>query len=426
MAANYMNQKTKYLIGKWGKRIALAEKVQGKQMTYEKRAALANILENTADRIRITEATNPASIGQFKKYALDIITASVPNTIAFDLVGVQAMDNRSGMVNYIDYNYSKAKGATPAGQTFMSSINVGESDKLYTSDLVKDEIVGTGDGSKTAFTVSLPWAPIRLDSFTVEAGSVVGVADATGAIVGTGVSGTLTAGGALALTFTAAPASGVDVVVNYRYDNESVQSDGPLAAGFTNVPEMELKLNSVPVNAVARTLRTYWAFDAQYELMKEYGSDIETLLATQATGEIAHEIDQEITCDILDMANAATPLTWSKTITPGISLVEHYDSFKATIVEGQNRIFQATKKVRGNFMVCGIGVSNIVEVMTGFVPSGIEAVGPHFIGSIGNVKVYLDPSYGENDFVIGYKGANMFDAGYVYCPYMPIDLCRAA
>lgn len=92
--SNYMNQKTKYLIGKWGKRISLAEKVQGKQMSFEKRAALANILENTADRIRAVEATNPGSIGAYKKYALDIITASVPNTIAFDLVGVQAMDNR--------------------------------------------------------------------------------------------------------------------------------------------------------------------------------------------------------------------------------------------------------------------------------------------------------------------------------------------
>lgn len=420
MSSNYMNQKTKYLIGKWGKRIALAEKVQGVKMSYEKKAALANILENTSDRIRAVEATNPGSIGQYKKYALDVVTAAIPNTIAFDLVAVQAMDNRSGMINYINYNYTKAKGGVEAGQTFMSSVNVGKSDLNYTSDRVKDEIIGVGNGEKATFAVTLPWAPVILDSFTVEAGDVIGACAADGTVTGTGVSGTLSAGGALTLTFTSAPASGVDIVVNYRFRNEDVTSDGPTAAGFTNVPEMELKLESVPVNAVARTLRTYWSFDAQYELQKEYGSDIETLLATQATGEIAHEIDQEITNDLFDMANAAAPLTWSKTITPGISLVEHYDSFKATLVEGQNRIFQATQKVRGNYMVCGINVSNVVEVMTGFQASGIEAVGPHFIGSIGNLRVYLDPSYGENDFMIGYKGGNMFDAGYFYCPYMPI------
>lgn len=79
--ANVMNQKTKYLIGKWNKRISLVEKNQGKALTYEQRAALANTLENTADKIRVMEATNPGSVGQYKRYALDLITATVPNLI---------------------------------------------------------------------------------------------------------------------------------------------------------------------------------------------------------------------------------------------------------------------------------------------------------------------------------------------------------
>ena len=74
--ANIMNQKTKYLIGKWGKRINLVEKAQGHAMTYEKRAALANALENTQDRIYAVEATNPGSIGQYKRFALDIVTTT--------------------------------------------------------------------------------------------------------------------------------------------------------------------------------------------------------------------------------------------------------------------------------------------------------------------------------------------------------------
>ena len=74
--ANIMNQKTKYLIKKWGKRIGMVEKVNGKAMSYERRAALANALESTQDRIRAVEATNPGSIGQYKRYALDIVTAT--------------------------------------------------------------------------------------------------------------------------------------------------------------------------------------------------------------------------------------------------------------------------------------------------------------------------------------------------------------
>jgi len=58
------------------------------------------------------------------------------------------------------------------------------------------------------------------------------------------------------------------------------------------------------------------------------------------------EIDNELTLDLLGFAGAGTPLTWSKSITPGISLVDHYDSFNAKLVEGANIIFNATRKVK--------------------------------------------------------------------------------
>ena len=92
--ATIMNQKTKYLINKWGKRISTVEKVNKAPLTFEKKAALASSLESCADRIRAVEAVNPGSIGQYKRYALDIITAAVPNLIAFDVMAVQPMDNR--------------------------------------------------------------------------------------------------------------------------------------------------------------------------------------------------------------------------------------------------------------------------------------------------------------------------------------------
>lgn len=74
--ANVMDQKSKYLIERWQRRIAMVEKAQGKTLNFEKRAMLANALENTHQRMRAMEATNPASIGQYKRFALDIVTAT--------------------------------------------------------------------------------------------------------------------------------------------------------------------------------------------------------------------------------------------------------------------------------------------------------------------------------------------------------------
>lgn len=430
--ANIMDRKTQYLIGKWGKRISLSEKAQGKPMNLERRAALANALENTADRIRAVEATNPGSIGAYKRYALDIINATVPNLIAFDLMAVQAMDNRVGMINYIDYIYSKDKGQTKAGDVFNSSLNMGPSDKDYTRNLVNNEIVGTAIASQNAFSVRLAWLPIIPATFTVQIGDEVGAADATGTITGTTFTGTVTPQGKLDLTFSQAPAEDTDVVVTYNYDNESVGSDGiiipdaddasQILGAARNHPEVELKINSVPVKAEARTLRSFWAFDAQYELQKEYGQSIEELLATQVAGELAHEIDNELTIDLLNFANAGAPLTWSMAQAPGISLVDHYESFGVTLNKAKNTIFNATRKVRGNFLVCGLDVATVIESMRNFKSAGNDTVaGPHYIGELDGIKCFVNPDYPAREAVLGYKGSNMLDAGAFYCPYMPVS-----
>jgi len=41
----------------------MVEKAQGCPLSFEKRAALANSLESTAQRVIMKEATNPGSIG---------------------------------------------------------------------------------------------------------------------------------------------------------------------------------------------------------------------------------------------------------------------------------------------------------------------------------------------------------------------------
>ena len=83
--ANIMNQKTKYLISKWNKRIQMVERAKGEALSYEKRAVLANTLENTADSIRMMEAVNPSAIGQYKRYALDENVGTYSNMCAYPI-----------------------------------------------------------------------------------------------------------------------------------------------------------------------------------------------------------------------------------------------------------------------------------------------------------------------------------------------------
>lgn len=355
------------------------------------------------------------------------------------------------MINYLDYTYQSNKGAVTEGQIFNGALKGSFSDTDYTSAFVNGETY-TASGSESTNLIPLAWTPVdtRATNYSGERiRPVISVngTELTEAEIGlpgedpTGKKVLVTSTG---ISFTAGntlSASDV-VVVKYYFLNEDVRSNGfgafggpnngnqaidgaTGAAGFTNVPEIGLKMQTVPVEAKARTLRAYWAFDAQYELSKEYGQSIEDLLATQASGEIAHEIDNELTVDLLKSAIGntnplLTPRTWSKTQPVGVSLADHYDGFIEKIIDCSNAINAATRKVSANFMICGLGVATVVKVMRTFQASGNIANGPYFLGTLGDIKVYVNPDYPSDYFVMGYKGTNMFDAGAFYLPYMPV------
>lgn len=59
------------------------------------------------------------------------------------------------------------------------------------------------------------------------------------------------------------------------------------------------------------------------------GQDLESLLSTQICGELAHEIDQEITNGLYNFANVAPVEAWSRTPDIGVSRWEHYNTVVA-------------------------------------------------------------------------------------------------
>ena len=383
-------------------RIAIAEsarKAAGKAgMTYEQKLATAVTLDNTQRQLKVMEslnyggATQPSSIGQYKRFALDMVATLVPSLIAPEVVSVQAIDNKVGMINILEYQYGSNKGSAKAGETFASPLGYQGMNPYYTTASVDGEDLIAGDSNFLQYTPVKP-GTLRVVKADGTLDDTVTLKDAfTGEL-----DGTVTAGSK----------------AYYLYDNETV----PVTA-----PQIKLDIKSLPIETKARKLSAIWAFDAQYELSKEYGQDLQQLLATQAVAEIEQEIDNEITLDLYRIANAGPEVSWSKVQPVGVSVIDHYDSFWNKIVEGSNEIYGATRRARANFMICGLGVDAVLKTMRNFVASeDLTAIGPHFVGTLGGqIKVYVNPNYDPNTFVLGYKGPNMLDAGYVYCPYMPI------
>ena len=308
-------------------------------------------------------------------------------------------DNRVGMINILEYQYGDTKGAAKRGQVFSSPLGYQGTDSEYTSAQTTEKIDSTIQTALTGEGYTPAWGPVT-KAYVITSEGVKDVEITTEED-----------GGLQSKTYKSvlknSDAKEGDTLV-YLYDNETVPVDAP---------EIKLDIRSLPIETRSRKLKAVWSFDAEYELNKEYGVEMSASLASQATAEIGQEIDTEIMNDLYRAANSGPEIVWSRTQPAGVSQIDHYDSFYTELVRGSNQIFGATRRSRANWMVCGLGVLAVLKVMRNFDDAeDLTAIGPHFVGTIGGIRVFVNPWFDENVFVLGYKGPNMIDAGYVYAP----------
>ena len=100
-----------------------------------------------------------------------------------------------------------------------------------------------------------------------------------------------------------------------------------------------------------------------------------------------------------------------------------------------NVIAKETRRGKGNFVICSADVASALA-MGGFlnlspalnVSLDVDDTGNTFVGTLnGKLKVYVDP-YAvttKNFCCVGYKGSSAYDAGIFYCPYVPLQMMRA-
>ncbi len=212
-----------------------------------------------------------------------------------------------------------------------------------------------------------------------------------------------------------------------------------------NIPEIDIKVDSVAVTAVTKKLKAKWTPELGQDLNAYHNLDAEVELTSILSEQIALEIDREILEDLIRGATAATKY-WARS--PGLfvnrdtgaeigasakapdftgTVSEWYETLVETINDVSAAIHRKTLRGGANFVVCGPEVANILEFTAGFrasVTSDDER------GSIGAVKVgaltkkfdvYVDPYFLRNVVLVGRRGSSFLESGFVYAPYVPLQ-----
>jgi hypothetical protein len=367
----------------------------------QRRQVTAVLMENTVNEMKngsmvgggqsLLETTNITGTGGFSGASaaggpvagydpvlISLLRRSMPNLMAYDVMGVQPMTGPTGLIFAMRSRYANQTGA----EAFYNEANTA-------------------------------WSTVRAGNTTIGESHVVGSPAGT--------------------------PTGNSATYNYAGAMTTGQAEQLGAAGNVAFAEMGFSIEKVTVTARSRALAADYSMELAQDLKAIHGLDAETELANILTAEILAEINREAIRSIgltavTGAAATATPGTFNLDVDAnGRWSVEKFKGLMFQLERECNAISKSTRRGKGNILICSSDVASALN-MAGVLEYNpqlavnlqVDDTGNTFAGLIGGrIKVYIDPYAFGNYAIVGYKGSNAFDAGLFYCPYVPLQMVRA-
>jgi len=360
-----------------------------------KRAVTTLILENQEKAMRedrgfLTETAPVNSMGggqmdTWDPILISLVRRAMPNLIAYDVCGVQPMTGPTGLIFAMRSSLASQDGA----------------------EALVDESFPDTSNQNAAGTVG---------------GGDVGTTETNPAVLNDSSPGTYTS--ATGMTRSQAEALG--------------------DSGTNAFAEMAFSIEKSTVTAVSRALKAEYTMELAQDLKAIHGLDAETELSNILSTEILAEINREVIRSLYVTAVAGAQVNTTAagtfdldTDSNGRWSVEKFKGLMFQIERDANAIGQQTRRGKGNMLIVSADVASALQMagVLDYTPAlnnnlAVDDTSSTFAGTMnGRFKVYVDP-YSANVaasqyYVCGYKGTSPYDAGFFYCPYVPLQMVRA-
>ena len=202
----------------------------------------------------------------------------------------------------------------------------------------------------------------------------------------------------------------------------------------TEMGEVSFKLDEVVVSVEERKLRATWSPELAQDVSAFHNIDAEAELTAMLSEQVAAEIDREILRDLRKAA--AWQLRWdyngwrkTSSASNAYTQKDWNQELITKINQISAQIHKTTLRGGANFIVVSSEISAIFDNLEYFHVSDASPeqdqynMGIERVGSLsGRYQVYRDPYAPANSMIIGHKGKSLLDTGYIYAPYVPLQL----
>ena len=202
----------------------------------------------------------------------------------------------------------------------------------------------------------------------------------------------------------------------------------------TEIGEVSFKLDSVTVSVEERKLRATWSPELAQDVSAFHNIDAEAELTAILSEQIAAEIDREILRDLRKLApwQARWDVNgWRRMA--GFSTNYTQKDWNQELITKVNQIsaqiHKATLRGGANWIVVSSEISALLNNLEYFHVTDANAeadqynMGIERVGSLqGRYQVYVDPYSPSYSMILGHKGKSLLDTGYIYAPYVPMQL----
>lgn len=402
----------------------------------QKKKIVAPLLENQKDAMLAETAaegsTRGADIAGFRKILIPMIRRIIPGTIATELVGVQPMTGPVGLVYSMRFKYAEGVAGT---DIYGNPRTIAAGSEAFGNDhygFPSNPIYGFYSGAAGSYSPAGGPAP-----------GASGIGPGTpGDIDGTGATGEY--------WLDQANDSAFATITNGEFLHRGGHGGQIEGSGGR---KMTLEVVSQAVEAGTRKLQAGWTIEAMQDLQAGHGLDIENEMTQALSAQIVQEIDAEIIGDLMALAGTVATFDGSVAATPGYYrpafVGDRLANLGVIINYVANEIGRKTRRGAGNFIVASPMVVTALQTAAKsvFAPAVQGSFkGPNntqLVGTLnGNIKIYsylwnstvatgVDSVYpygtpspggsGDDSILVGFKGGNgETDAGYFYCPYIPL------